>query len=188
MEMVVSCLLCSVVWAQRAGGWQLPDRTGLQTLWLEPAPFPGSPGSCLGTKGFAICLRASYTQPAWHSQLQGMGKAFNCPVVALTLWLPVMPTLILSPGPDIWQQEPEAGGHHPAAGHPHPAAVLLPLLGPLHQHREDPPAHPTGPRGLQVRDEIQPFWIRHLPWSVEIKALWSLSAMLFGLALALLYH
>lgn len=117
-----------------------------------------------------------------------MGKAFNCPVVALTLWLPVMPTLILSPGPDVWQQEPEAGGHHPAAGHPHPAAVLLPLLGPLHQHREDPPAHPTGPRGLQVRDEIQPFWIRHLPWSVEIKALWSLSAMLFGLALALLYH
>lgn len=104
-----------------------------------------------------------------------------------------MLTLLLSPDLDVWQQEPEAGGHHPAAGDPHPAAVLLSLLGSLHQHRADPPAHPTGPRGLQVRGEIEPFWIRHLavaglPRSVEIEALWSLSATLLGLALALLCH
>ncbi|XP_067165762.1 multidrug and toxin extrusion protein 2 isoform X2 [Apteryx mantelli] len=62
--------------------------------------------------------------------------------------------------PDVWWQEPEAGGNHPAAGDPHPAAVLLPLLGYLHQHRADPPAHRTGPRGLQVnaglRDDLYP--------------------------------
>lgn len=104
-----------------------------------------------------------------------------------------MLTVVLSPGSDVWRQEPEAGGHHPAAGDPHPAAVLLPLLGALHQHRADPPAHPAGPRGLQVRGEIEPFWTRHLavaglPCSAEIKAPWSSSATLLGLALALLYH
>lgn len=70
VRLVVSRLLCSVIWAQRAGGRQLPASTGLQMRWLEPAPSLQLPQGALGhawvAKGCAIRLRASYTQPAWH--------------------------------------------------------------------------------------------------------------------------
>lgn len=36
-------------------GRAVADRTGLQTLWLEPAASPRRSGSCLGAKRFAIC-------------------------------------------------------------------------------------------------------------------------------------
>lgn len=56
-RLVVSRLLCSVIWAQRAGGWQLPANRGgtdaLAGACSLPAAPPRSPGSSTGGK--AVC-------------------------------------------------------------------------------------------------------------------------------------
>lgn len=51
----------------------------------------------------------------------------------------------------LWRQEPEACGGHTPKGHSHLAALLLPLLGHLPQHRAPAPAVKAGPGSGQVR-------------------------------------
>lgn len=50
----------------------------------------------------------------------------------------------------LWRQEPETRGDHPSKRNPHLDAVLLSLLGRLHQYGTHPPALKTRPRSLQV--------------------------------------
>ena len=56
---------------------------------------------------------------------------------------------------DLREREPEAGGSDPSAGHSDTAADLLPLLGPIGQHRAHPPAGEDDPGSSQVSRSLK---------------------------------
>lgn len=110
----------------------------LSGIWQPSPPPPPSPSSCPAS--WAVL------PGTWLPELLGLLEVGSLgPHVSETLFFQV-----------LRRQEPEARGGHTAKGHPHLAALLLPVLGHLPEHRAPAPALGAGPGSRQVSTAQSP--------------------------------